>query len=128
MNTITDERPFTTQDLENLLTLGTGLCLSIYMPTRIAGQETRQNRIRMKNLLSEAADRLAEIGMRTPDAADLLEPVERSSPTALSGSGRMPGWPSSPARISSESTGCPYLSPNESWSGSGFTSSRCSRC
>ena len=65
----------THQDLKDLMTSGAPPCVSIYMPTRTAGAETQQNPIRLKNLLTEAEDRLIDQGMRTPDARDLLDGV-----------------------------------------------------
>lgn len=49
-------------------------CVSIFMPAHRAGAETQQDRIRLKNLLREAERQLVEAGLRTPDAAAILEP------------------------------------------------------
>jgi hypothetical protein len=49
-------------------------CLSLYMPTVKAGEEIQQNAIRFKNLLRQAEERLAEAGMRSADARELLRP------------------------------------------------------
>jgi hypothetical protein len=52
-------------------------CVSVYMPTHKTGQQTRQNPIRLKNLLGKAEDLLTGNGMRRPEAKQLLEPAER---------------------------------------------------
>jgi len=51
-------------------------CLSIYLPTVKAGRETRQNPIRLKNLLSDAKARLEEKGMKRTDLESFLKPVQ----------------------------------------------------
>lgn len=51
-------------------------CISIYMPTIRAGDETRQNPIRFKNLLNAAEERLIALGYRRPEAKALLEPAQ----------------------------------------------------
>jgi hypothetical protein len=48
--------------------------VSIYLPTARAGPETRQNPIRLKNLLRRAEEDLAAGGMRPTLARDLLSP------------------------------------------------------
>ncbi len=52
-----------------------GPCVSVYLPTHRAGKEIRQDPIRLKNLLSDAAERLLATGMRSPEARDLLAPA-----------------------------------------------------
>lgn len=47
--------------------------LSLYMPTHRAGAETQQDPIRFKNLLGQAESRLADYGLRTPEAQEFLE-------------------------------------------------------
>lgn len=49
-------------------------CISIYMPCQLAGQQVRQNPIRLKNLLVKAEDDLATGGMRRAAARDLVQP------------------------------------------------------
>jgi hypothetical protein len=53
------------------------ICISIYMPTYRAGSETRQGRIRLKNLVGEAQIRLINGGMRSSEAKHLLEPLQK---------------------------------------------------
>ncbi|MBE9009351.1 hypothetical protein IQ250_03945, partial [Pseudanabaenaceae cyanobacterium LEGE 13415] len=42
--------------------------ISIYMPTVVAGAETRQNEIRFKNLIREAIQKLQETGLSEDEA------------------------------------------------------------
>jgi hypothetical protein len=51
-----------------------GLAVSIYMPTHRTG-DIEQDPILLKNLLREAEQRLADGGLRTPEARQLLEPA-----------------------------------------------------
>jgi hypothetical protein len=62
-------------ELEMLANVSNGLCLSISMPTEIAGPETEQNSIRLKNLLSEAQRKLMEAGMASEEATEVLAPA-----------------------------------------------------
>jgi hypothetical protein len=52
-----------------------GLCVSIYMPTHRAGQSIQQDPIRLKDLLSQAEERLIVEGLRAPEAQELLQPA-----------------------------------------------------
>jgi hypothetical protein len=54
-----------------------GLCVSLYMPTHRAGPETRQDRIRLKNLLPQAQERLIQGGLRSPNARSMLAPAQK---------------------------------------------------
>lgn len=47
-------------------------CVSIYLPTHAGGFEGRAGRIRLKNLLAEAEDRLVARGIRAAEARELL--------------------------------------------------------
>jgi hypothetical protein len=67
----------TTQDLQALMDSQPGWHVSLYLPTHRAGRETEQDRIRLKNLLSQAEKRLLDKGLRTPDVQKMLEPAER---------------------------------------------------
>lgn len=62
-------------DLHALLEVPEGPSVSIYMPTHRAGPETRQDPIRLKNLVDQAEERLVESGVRAPEARELLEPA-----------------------------------------------------
>jgi hypothetical protein len=58
------------------MTPSEGAHISMFMPTYHVGRETRQNRIRLKNLIKDAEKQLIELGYRTPDAQALLQPAE----------------------------------------------------
>ena len=62
-------------ELEDLTQTYDGWHVSIYMPTRKAGDEILQNPVRFKNLLGEAEEQLVDSGMRRPEAQDLLAPA-----------------------------------------------------
>jgi hypothetical protein len=62
-------------DLMELASAKARPCVSVYMPTHRAGPQLRQDPIRLKNLLREAEAKLAEGGLRGPDARGLLQPI-----------------------------------------------------
>jgi hypothetical protein len=64
-------------ELKELTERRNGTCVSIYMPTHRAGNETRQDPIRFKNLLREAEQRLAAGGIREAEVQSVLEPARR---------------------------------------------------
>ncbi|MBI4786261.1 MAG: hypothetical protein HY782_04355 [Chloroflexi bacterium] len=51
-------------------------CISIFMPTHRAGQDTQQDPIRLRSLFKQAETRLLEEGLRGPQANDLLKPAQ----------------------------------------------------
>jgi len=63
------------QDLRTLSETEGEWCISIFMPTA-RGAEAQQNPIRLKNLLRNAEEQLAEVGARVPDAEALLQPAQ----------------------------------------------------
>ena len=63
-------------EIQTLIRKDGGTCVSLYMPTVRVG-DTQQNKIRLKNLLRQAEERLAERGMRDTEAAELLTPARR---------------------------------------------------
>ncbi|HYQ84063.1 MAG TPA: hypothetical protein VEP28_08690, partial [Rubrobacter sp.] len=63
-------------EIQTLIRKDGGHCVSIYMPTVRVG-DTQQNKIRLKNLLRQAEERLAERGMRESEASELLMPARR---------------------------------------------------
>lgn len=63
-------------EIQTLIRRDGGPCVSIYMPTVRVG-DTQQNKIRLKNLLRQAEERLAERGMRDTEATELLTPARR---------------------------------------------------
>jgi Bacterial archaeo-eukaryotic release factor family 3 len=66
---------FSRSDLDELVAMDTAPAVSIYLPTHFGGREVRQDPIRLKNLLSSAAERLAA-SRRKPDVDALLAPAE----------------------------------------------------
>lgn len=52
-----------------------GPCVSFHVPTSPTGRERLAGRIRLKNLSTEAEQRLIERGMRPTEARDLLKPA-----------------------------------------------------
>jgi hypothetical protein len=66
----------TNDTLRSLAQLNNRLYVSVYMPTHVAGRDTREDPIRLRNLLDEAeglAD--ARDNLRTDDVRRLLEPA-----------------------------------------------------
>ncbi|HET6467660.1 MAG TPA: hypothetical protein VFG43_04705 [Geminicoccaceae bacterium] len=62
------------EDLRALAEIEAAHAVSAYLPTHTAGRETRQDPIRLKNLLDRAARELQEAGYRRPDVEELLAP------------------------------------------------------
>ncbi|HZK20192.1 MAG TPA: hypothetical protein VFC68_05635 [Treponemataceae bacterium] len=63
----------TTEQLQELISNRSEWSISVFMSTHRAGQETEQNPIRLKNLLTEVEERLLANDMRTPDVAEKLK-------------------------------------------------------
>ncbi len=66
---------FSAGDLRQLMEKQPGLCVSVLLPTHVAGQQAQQDPVRLKNLLNRAEEMLTAAGMRGPQARDLLHPV-----------------------------------------------------
>jgi hypothetical protein len=64
----------TLDDLGALVVQGAGPCVSAFMPTHRAGEDTRQDPIRLKNLLGRAETQLIDAGLRSPEAREVLKP------------------------------------------------------
>ena len=60
-------------EIQSLFNTQDRFCISIYMPGIKAGQETRQNPIRFKNLLDKAESKLLAAGLSTTEADRLLQ-------------------------------------------------------
>jgi hypothetical protein len=67
---------FLRNDLDELLACEARPAVSIYLPTHKAGREIRQDSIRLRNLLSAAAERL-RANRRGPEVDVLIEPARR---------------------------------------------------
>ena len=65
----------TDSDMRALAGHQDGPCVSMFMPTHRAGPETRQDPVRFRNLLGEAAARLSERGLTSREVVDFLAPV-----------------------------------------------------
>jgi Bacterial archaeo-eukaryotic release factor family 3 len=62
-------------DIELLVQSARSPCVSLYIPTHRSGSETRQDPIRLKNLIHQAEVRLGEVGVRRQDASEILHPA-----------------------------------------------------
>lgn len=62
------------KEIQALIRKDGGFCVSIFLPTVRVG-DTQQNKIRLKNLLRKAEQRLEEHEVRGPEAAELLKPA-----------------------------------------------------
>ncbi|HEY3908289.1 MAG TPA: hypothetical protein VGM07_00185 [Stellaceae bacterium] len=65
---------FSSSDLDEVLAVETQPAVSLYLPTHLAGREIRQDPIRLKNLLADAAERLGATH-RGPEIEALLDPA-----------------------------------------------------
>jgi len=54
-----------------------GPCVSIFMPAHRAGEQTRQDPIRLKNLIREAEGQLEGMGLSARAAKELVAPIEK---------------------------------------------------
>ena len=68
---------FSLTDLKRLAEPAAGPCASLYLPTHRSGPEIQQDPIRLKNLLRDAERSLLSLGLRSPEAAELLKPAWR---------------------------------------------------
>jgi hypothetical protein len=66
----------TREYLKNLSHESGHYLVSIYLPTHRVGREMQQDPIRLKNLLTEARERLESRGLRNPEIEKLLRPAE----------------------------------------------------
>ena len=70
-------RILTKNTIEELMQKQKGWCLSIYMPAHSTAAETQQDKIRFKNMIREAENRLQENGLRSREAGEFLEPLKK---------------------------------------------------
>ena len=63
-------------DLRQLIETSGEYCVSLYQPTHKTGREQQQDPIRLKNLITDAQEKLIEYGVRKPQAQELLRPAE----------------------------------------------------
>ena len=65
----------TQAELRSVLAASQTPAVSIFVPTHRAGQEIRQDPIRLKNLVKQAEDQLIKEGTRPAEARSLLDPI-----------------------------------------------------
>lgn len=68
---------FTRDHLEDLAHTEADLCISLYMPTQRVEAERSQNRIRFKNLIRDARQRLEALDRRPGEVEALLRPAQQ---------------------------------------------------
>lgn len=66
-------------DLRQLAESNDGPCVTIYMPTHVAGADGQQDVVRLKNLAEQAERQLSATWLRAPEARDLIEPIRALS-------------------------------------------------
>jgi hypothetical protein len=71
-----DEYKLSGEVIHQLIGIEGEWCLTFILPTRRVGGEWKGDRIQLKNLLTEAEERLAEYGLRGPEAEELRKPAE----------------------------------------------------
>ncbi|SEM50888.1 hypothetical protein SAMN04489760_1194 [Syntrophus gentianae] len=64
------------EELTTLMQRRNDWCVSMFMPTFRTGVESQQNSIRLRNIVRQAEDGLANSGLRTQEVKELLEPVQ----------------------------------------------------
>jgi hypothetical protein len=79
------------QELRSLATEGHGPHISLVLPVETAGRETRQNAIRLKNLLRQAEDDTVTLGFRRTDVQALLQSAWQAEQEAPFWQEREPG-------------------------------------
>ena len=67
----------TRNNLNLLMAVHKGPCVSVFMPMHRSGPETQQDPIRFKNLIREAEERLITRGIPAPEARELLESAQK---------------------------------------------------
>ncbi|MDD2441693.1 MAG: hypothetical protein PHG76_06240 [Eubacteriales bacterium] len=73
----------TAAELNEMLHIRREPCVSIYLPVEKVGQDTRQGAIRLRKLIKASHEALRERGLRTPQAEQLLSPVQALVEDAL---------------------------------------------
>ncbi|MBN1552252.1 hypothetical protein JW979_12330 [bacterium] len=66
----------TRKQLMELIEPKQGPCVSMYIPATRKGPQTRENRIRFKNILSRAESNLQTFGLKAAEAAEFMKPVD----------------------------------------------------
>lgn len=68
-------------DIRELIETSAAWCVSIYMPAHRVDGDQQQDKIRFRNLVIEAQNKLLETGMRRPHVLELLRPAEELFPS-----------------------------------------------
>ena len=67
----------TRNNLNSVMAVHKGPCVSVFMPMHRSGPETQQDPIRLKNLIREAEERLVARGISATNARELLESARK---------------------------------------------------
>ena len=94
---------FSRSDLDELVPIEARPAVSLYLPTHVAGREIRQDSVRFKHLLSQAAERLRTVRRGTDTDAFLASARQLMERLGGTSNGGLSSF-SPPA--SSESTSC----------------------
>ncbi len=65
------------EQLRQLIEPGREPCVSVFLPTHRGGIETKQDPIRLKNLLKNAEGQLAQHALKAPHIKTLLDPLQK---------------------------------------------------
>jgi hypothetical protein len=63
------------EDLRTLVEMRQKPCVSVFLPTHRAGTQSQEDRIRLKNLLTEAEERIVALDVRATEARQMLQPA-----------------------------------------------------
>ena len=69
-------RKFQKEDLTNLLSYESELCISIFVPTQEVGNEAQQGRIRLKNMMDTISQELKNKNYKSETIQNLLKPAK----------------------------------------------------
>ncbi len=69
-------RRFLKNDLTNLLSHESELCISIFVPTQKVGNEAQQGRIRLKNMLEDISHELKKKNYKSEKIQEILKPAK----------------------------------------------------
>lgn len=67
---------FKPSDLQSLNSTKSKHCISIYIPTAVAGRETLKGHIHLKNQLTEAKKELENLALSSSELAKLIDPID----------------------------------------------------
>lgn len=70
--------PVTPTDVDRLLSVEGTPCVSMFLPTHRITQDTEKDKIVLRNMRSEAAEKLGQMGLRRPDIEETLAIVDEA--------------------------------------------------